>query len=254
MSYVPRDGVDLSALGGPVGARVLDAEVQEVTPAGDLAWSWKSQDHVALAETASFGLAAAKLIDAEGDLYDLVHANSIEAAGDQVLVSMRHTNAVYAINRSDGSIAWKLGGTQTPESLTPVGDPFGAALFGGQHDARMLADGTLTVHDNGSGRGRPPRSVRYALDTAARTATLLEEVVDVRATTSFCCGSSRRLDGGNWLMSWGGVRSIAELTPQSRPVLTLTFDDAVSYRAQPFSAEQVSRAALRAGMDAQHPR
>jgi hypothetical protein len=57
LAYVPRLHVDLSSLGGPADATVLDGEIQEVTPAGDLVWSWSTADHIPLAETASWGLA-----------------------------------------------------------------------------------------------------------------------------------------------------------------------------------------------------
>jgi hypothetical protein len=30
---------------------VVNAELQQVSPGGQLVWDWKSQDHVALAET-----------------------------------------------------------------------------------------------------------------------------------------------------------------------------------------------------------
>ena len=40
LSYVPRNGVDLSKYGGPRRATVVDAEVQEVTPRGKRVWRW----------------------------------------------------------------------------------------------------------------------------------------------------------------------------------------------------------------------
>ena len=64
-------------------------------------------------------------------------------------LSFRHLDAVYLINKDDGEIIWKLGGTPTPKSLTVVGDPEANPL-GGQHFARLLADGTVTVYDNNS--------------------------------------------------------------------------------------------------------
>lgn len=254
VAYVAREHVDLTALGGPADGTVLDAEIQEVSPGGTAVWSWNSKDHVGLSETASFGLQNTRVVEGDETLFDIAHINSVEPAGDQLVISLRHTDAVYAIDRPDGTIAWKLGGTMRPESLTVVGDPLGTAAFGGQHDARLLADGSLTVHDNGSLRARPPRAVRYAIDTVAGTATLLEQLVDERVGSSFCCGSARRLDGGDWLMSWGGIRVITELASGGRPVLTLRLRDTFSYRAVPVSASLVSRAQLHAGMDAQHPR
>lgn len=255
ITYVPREHVDLTSLGGPSDATVLDGELQEVTPAGALVWSWTTKDHIELAESKAFGVNNTKVMYAGQPAYDIVHLNSVEERGDSLLVSTRHTDALYSVRRSDGVIRWKLGGTHRPESLKFKKDPLGAKSFGGQHDARLLPDGTVSVHDNGSLRGRPPRVARYRIDAKARTATLVEQVTDKRVKASFCCGSARRLPGGHWLVSWGAAPIVTELTAKGRPVLTLTFPDKLfSYRAQPVDPTLASRARLRAGMDAQYPR
>lgn len=252
---VYREHVDLSSYGGSADATVMDAEIQEVNPAGASVWSWNSADHIDYDETNSWGGVESTRVVFEGrDFYDVIHINSFEQNGDGIVLSARHLNAVYRIRRSDGGIDWKLGGTTRPESLTLVGDPFGQASFGGQHDARILSDGSLTLHDNGARRGRPPRSLRYRLDTGARTAMLLEQMTDPRVVESNCCGSSRRLPGGHWLMSWGMNGVVTELTAGGEPVLTFTLEKGFSYRAQPVSSALVDRTALHAGMNAMHPR
>ena len=82
------------------------------------------------------------------------------------------------------SVVWKLGGTARPESLTILNDPefTTGSGFGGQHDARVLDDGSVTIFDNGfhpdTVLRHPPRAVRYAIDAGAGTATLLEQVND----------------------------------------------------------------------------
>ena len=124
---------------------------------------------------------------------------------------------------------------------------------------RDQPDGTITLHDNGVGAPGPrkPRAPRYSLDLNARTATLVEQVADPDPAmpTPICCGSSRKLPGGNWLMGWGSAGVITELTSTGARVFRLTFDDALfSYRSHPVPSGVVSRTALRTGMDAQHPR
>jgi hypothetical protein len=247
MAYVPREHVDLTAIGGPADAPVVDGLLQEVTPYRQVVWSWRSSDHIAVDET-TFPLDETKLPDGDRSVYDLVHLNSLQADGDGVIISARHLDAVLRIRRSDGGIDWKLGGTQRPESLAFAGD------FGGQHQARRLPDGTLTVHDNGTLKGRPPRALRLAIDPAAGTARVLEQVADPRVTSAFCCGSATRLAGGHWLMSWGGTPFITELAADGAPVLTLRLAAGFSYRAYPVSRSLLSREALRAGMDAMAPR
>ena len=259
LTYRPRDGVDLSAFGGPASATVLDAEIQEVAPDGRLVWSWNSKEHIALSETGHWYADHVLKYDLRlpdgRRAFDIVHPNSVEAVGDRIILSARHVDAVYEISRETGKVRWKLGGTPRPESLQIVADPnYGATSFGGQHDARLLHDGTLTLHDNGSGRGRPPRAVRFRIDPAARTATLLEALTDSLAPASSCCGSSTKLRQGNWVTSWGGTPRITETTPVGARVFELTFRELIySYRAFPVP-RTLDPAVFRAGMDAMHRR
>ncbi len=86
-------------------------------------WRWNSADHVGLDETV-FPLSAIEIKIADGSaVYDLVHFNAIAFRGPDVLVSLRHASAVYAISRAPGRIDWKLGGTTTAQSLAVEGDP-----------------------------------------------------------------------------------------------------------------------------------
>lgn len=159
--------------------------------------------------------------------------NSVELDGDAIIVSLRHTDGVYKIDRATGDILWKLGGTTTPESLTVLNDPYASSPMGGQHDARVLPDGTLTVHENGTDLGRPPRAVRYEIDEVAGTATLIESVTDSEAPTSACCGSARRSSDGSWLMSWGNRSLVTEFDADGDRTFRLTFGGTFSYRASP---------------------
>jgi hypothetical protein len=188
---------------------------------------------------------------ADGRLaHDLVHVNSVEPDGDSVLISMRQTDSIYKVSRRTGAIEWKLGGTHTPESLalTNVDDP--EHVITGQHDARLLPDGTLTVHDNRTLSGHYPRAVRFSIDEMARTATLVEEVADPSTGYSNCCGSARKLPGGDWVTSWGSTGVVEELTPGGRGVFALHFKGSDSYRAFPIPPGKLSLRALRHGMDA----
>jgi hypothetical protein len=236
---------------------VWDALIQEVTPAGSLVWQWDAMDHIPVSETDPQWWS---LIFGPSPLgvpgYDTYHLNSIEPDGaGGFVVSFRHLDAVYDIDQATGNIKWKLGGSQRPESLTILNDSGIGPGFGGQHDARILSDGTLTLHDNGTGRGRAPRAVRYLIDPVAQTATLIEQVTDSTAPGSFCCGSARRLPGGDWMMSWGGDSVVTELSATNTPVFRLVFDSGLfSYRAEPILPGQLNAPTLRAGMDAQFPR
>ena len=258
LSYRRRDHVDLSAHGGPADATVLDAVIEELDPDGAVVWSWNSKDHVALGETGpwwSTVLAQPARLGDGTTAYDIVHVNAVEPDGDGLIVSMRHTNGVYRIDRADGHVDWKLGGTSTPQSLTVSSDA-GSPPLSGQHDARRLGDGTVSVHDNGTGAGRPPRALRFRIDATARTATLTEKLTDAEITGSACCGSARKLDSGGWLMGWGAISSptVAEYAADGTRVFKLSFPGAFAYRAVPVPRGRITAAQLRQAMDTMHPR
>jgi Arylsulfotransferase (ASST) len=260
-SYRPRDHVDLSPYGGPSDATVQDAEIQEVAPNGSLVWSWNSKDHIALNETGRWWpnvLANPFPLPDGRNAYDVVHINAIEPDGNGLLISLRHTDAVYRIARSDGHVEWKLGGTTTPQSLTVRGDNQTNTL-GGQHDVRRLADGTVTVHDNGTNLNRPPRALRFQIDPTRKTATLLEKLSDPDVSASACCGSATKLQSGDWLLSWGGQPVVAEYPPGYSStggprVMKFDFSPYFSYRAFPLLPGRIGASTLRQAMDAQFPR
>jgi hypothetical protein len=258
-SYRLRSNVDLSAYGGPTDASVYDAEIQELTPDGRRVWRWNSKNHIALSERAWSW--AGVIREQQGKppaerRYDLVHINSMEPDGDGIVVSARFLDAVFRIDRKTKRITWKLGGTKRPVSLDVRGDPLSSRPFGGQHDARLYSDHTLTVYDNGASGGppakkRPPRVVRYRIDTKKRTATLLEDLRDKAVPRSGWGGSARKLPEGNWVVNWGGTRLTSELTPSNRRVFELEFHgDRYGYRAFPVPHGRLTAQQLRKGMDA----
>jgi hypothetical protein len=259
ITYRPRDHVDLSPYGGPSDATVVDGEIQEINRSGTLVWSWSSKDHIALSETGRwYGLEVLPAPRQLGDgrtAYDIVHINALEPVGDHLLFSARYLDAVYEIDRTTGEIDWKLGGTTTGKSLTIAGDAFASQDFGGQHDVRLLADGTVTLHDNGSRYGRPPRALRFAIDTVSKTATLVEAVTDPDAPSSGCCGGARRLPGGHWVIAWGGQPLVTEIADSGERVFRLDFPaNQFSYRADPVLPGKLSPSLLRSGMNAMFPR
>jgi hypothetical protein len=253
IAYPRRQHVDLTGFGAGADETVIDALIQEIDPAGDVVWSWNSKDHIGLGETSRwYGLGI------KSDAWDLVHMNAVEPDGeDSLLISLRHTDAVYKIDKATGNVVWKLGGTPTPQSLEVLDDPQGSYPFGGQHDVRLQPDGTITVHDNNTGLSAAPRAVRYEIDEADGTARLLEEVTDpeVPSGASFCCGSARRSADGSWLMSWGGRSLVTEFNAAKERTFRLTFGGTVfSYRAVAVPDGLLSASQLRAGMNAMFPR
>jgi hypothetical protein len=251
-SNVRQQHVDTSAHGGSSDATVINTELQQVSSDDQLLWDWKSQDHIALAETGRHWRWIVNSDNPNG--YDIAHWNSIEPAGDSVLASFRHFDAVYKIRKSTGDIVWKLGGTRTPKSLVVKQDPR-TQTFGAQHDARLLEGGTVTVFDNRTNLpNRRPRAVRFRIDRTTGTATLVESITDPDVTVSYCCGSARRLSTGDWLVGWGKNNPIGGYAPNGRRTFLLNLKPDWSYRAEPVPAGAVTAEALRRAMDSMHPR
>ncbi|HZE17253.1 MAG TPA: aryl-sulfate sulfotransferase [Mycobacterium sp.] len=135
LSSVVTSGHDLSTLGpgfatlfGPQTAdssqaqgNVVDCVAEEVNSQNQAVWTWDANQHIGLDEintaTGSPDQGPPWIL-AGGPAADIYHCNSIGVDEDpssptygDVLVSMRHTNAVYLIDRQSGNVVWKLGGT-----------------------------------------------------------------------------------------------------------------------------------------------
>lgn len=198
-TYVPRQHVDLTALG--VGFTndelVYDSHLEEIRPDGTVAWTWKSEDHIPV----SASTFAQRLPGAAGLGVDLVHVNSIHVAPDgDLIVSARHTDAVYKIRRNTaGDVVWRIGGNQS--DVTFVGDPLNG--FARQHDAQLLPNGDLRLFDNRTNVGRP-RAVEYALDLTKHTATLVRSLSTPDVLVSGGVGSVRADGDGDTVVTWGG--------------------------------------------------
>lgn len=234
LTYRQRGPVDLTVLGAGFGAaeNVLDSVIQEVDPDGNLIWEWDSKDHVAIEETTfPERFTANGFPAATGGFVDLLHINSLdEYDNGDLLVSARHIDAIFRIDRTTGDIEWKLGGSGTnPDGATQLaigGDPFNGVLR--THDARVLDADTITAFDNRSenGVGQPARAVEYNIDDVGATATLVWELRNPKGGASGGLGSVQRLPDGNTLIDWGSLppgdpRVIEEFDASGQPVVTI---------------------------------
>lgn len=252
ISYRRRDHADLRPYGGPRDATVIEPVVQEVDRRGKVTWQWSARNRISPKEQGPLLAPPVPMPDGT-QAYDLMHLNSVQFHGNRLLVSCHAMDAVYDVDRSTKQIVWKLGGTQTPQRLMTIGDPNeGRFLFGGQHNARMLPDGTVTVFDNATGLDRPPRAARYRIDEKSGTAQLLESLPKPKPVRrSAFGGSATRLPGGHWVVSWGGMRYVDELTARGKQALSLTFKGGIfSYKVDTIRRGVLTRARLRRAMNA----
>jgi hypothetical protein len=237
---------------GPARAAIVSAEIQELDPRGRVLWRWNSRGHIALEETGRWWrnvLSNSRRRLQGRKAFDPVHINAIEPRGsDEVVISTRHTDAVFGIRRSTGEIVWKIGGSKTADSLQILGDP-ARKLLGGQHDVRIARDGTLSIYDNGKDRPRRPRVVFYRLELEHGRARYVGQLNDSEVRTSHCCGSARELAGGGWLVSWGDNPLVTAFDRDGALVFRLELA-ASTFRAVPVPAGAVTLTQLDEGVEA----
>jgi hypothetical protein len=158
----------------------------------------------------NFGPGFPAAIDGFPDAWDVFHINSIDRlAGGDYVVSARHFESIFRVDRETKEVRWTLGGPKPKDGQDPleiVGDP----LLGPKrtHDARLVGN-VLTVYDNRAGTGQPSRAVAYDIDEVNRTATFLWEIRNTKTAPTL--GSARQADDGSVLISWGdGIQPVFE--------------------------------------------
>jgi hypothetical protein len=209
----------------PGVGRVTDWVMREIDlTTRKVLFEWHALGHVPLWATY-----APKPPRGPGRSWDFFHGNSIEPpppGGRTILVSSRNTSAVYGIDRRTGAVRWIFGGKR---------DQFGLRRHRGwrfcaQHDARRLANGDITLFDNG-GAGRrdgtgcgvhAARVPQFTLDTARHRARLVRVIPsgpsspDGRGLFPTAVGDARREPNGDTFVSWGSTGYVSEVTPGNR--------------------------------------
>ena len=246
-----RFGMDLSSLGVRASAPIVDCVMQQVDPSGRLLWLWRASDHIAPSESTIVPAVAAILHGVA--VYDIYHCNSIDvdSVTGNILLSSRHTSAVYLISRQTGTVIWKLGGMPVSsgggEVIRVSGDPYGTFHF--QHDARLQPNGDVSMFDNESAQAAPARAVEYHLDLQRDTATPVWSLVASDGRNSPATGSFRRLaDGSDNVVGWGIRPSVfmTETDQVGNLLLEVGFPDGqFAYRVVKVPGNALSHEALR---------
>jgi Arylsulfotransferase (ASST) len=236
--------MDLSSVGGPRDAKVLDGIVQEVDiETGEVLLEWHSLEHIGLQESHY------QPPKNPQKPYDHLHINSIDVDHDNnLLVSARRTSTVYKIERESGDILWRLGGKKSDFEMGP------GTRFAYQHDARRQRDGTLTIFDNGLSELVPSapdrsRSITVELEEDEMTATLVREYTHPHELVAVSQGSMQVLPNENVFIGWGSQRTFSEFSKNGKLLFNARFPPEVeSYRAFrfPWSAHPEERPAVAA--------
>lgn len=167
----------------PVG----DQGIYEVTPAGEIAWTWRAGDHLA-----EFGFSDAGWAYLRGcvarrpdDVWGYLELNSIKTLGpnrwhdadpdtvfqpDNILFSSRKANVVGLIDRASGEIVWRLGpyfdaqpGAEH-QRINRYSVPRQLDQISGQHNPHFIPEGlpgagNILLFDNQGGAGYPPAAL-----------------------------------------------------------------------------------------------
>ena len=210
--YAKRTDVDLSKIGIPKGIEVLDSEIVFLNVDGTEKFKYSLLDRINIDEIATnqpayYNPGAAPV--------DVIHSNSVEIAGDSVIISSRHLDAVHKMRISDGELIWKLGGHGKTKYDLDVVNEYGAFnqsnntidlnhLLSGQHDARVTSKGEVSIFDNGTTSNRNPRVLTFKIDEKNMKAKITQVITGSSQSISSCCGTARELEDGAWLINWGG--------------------------------------------------
>jgi hypothetical protein len=233
---------DLTSVGGPKDGFVYDSVVQELDVAtGAVKFEWHSLEHVPLTESLQANREPAKHATSLRP-FDYFHVNSTaDAPGGNILVSGRNTSALYLLAR-DGRVLWRLGGTRSD-----FGPP-AAVKFRFQHDARLRADGTLSLFDNGGIPKLEPftRPLVLKIDETERVASVVRTFVHPQKIAAPYEGNLQLLADGGAFVGWGGVRKVTEFAPDGavRFELKLPYGDTYRGYRLPWRGRPAGRPAV----------
>jgi len=219
-SYIPLP-TDLSSYGGPQQGHVMDIYIEEQDAAKNVVFSWRASEHIPLLDTYT-GLYESPA--------DYVHTNAVVMDTDgNLLVSSRNLSEITKINRQTGEIMWRLGGRKNQFTFT------NDSGFWYQHDINRLANGHITLFDNGN-RHTPPfsRAVEYEIDETTKTITRTWQFPSDQSVFAPFMGSAQRLDNGNTFIGWGALPHVTEATAAGSKAFEMTLG-ALSYRAFRFT-------------------
>ncbi len=221
--------IDMSQIvpGGDPDATVLDCVIQELDENKNVIFQWRAIDHFNMTDGLGTTLT--------GPSVDPFHCNAIEMDQDgNILLSTRYLSEITKIDIETGNIIWRLGGNNNQFNF--VNDPI---EFSWQHDIRRIANGDITLMDNGNRHILPfSRAVEYKLDEIDKTATLVWQFQHDPSSYNSFMGNVQRLSDGNTLIGWGGAPtpSVTEVRPDGSVAFEMSFpyDSALSYRAYRF--------------------
>lgn len=197
------------------GFEEVDAETLETR------FAWNTWDHVGLDEGSMDG--GPPEGRCEGAAWDYIHTNALDKFTDgHYLLSGRHTDTIYKIDKDDGHIIWRAGGRKSDFDM-------GAANFSRQHHARFIeqngAQTVISVFDNAKGADRQPPSSAFsrgmviALNTDTMTAEVLKHYDHPHGRYAFRRGNFQILPNKNAFLCWSEQSLQTEHTEDGKTIM-----------------------------------
>lgn len=172
---LPKD-VALRAAGPEAADKTIYGDVvKEVDRKGELVWSWKAADHL---NPIDFPI---------NPVFERVHWPLInglwETRDGLVLMSLRTTSGVIAVEKKSGRVVYHLG----PEILSH------------QHSPMELENGNLLIFDNGNYRAGVSTSYSRVIEINPLTKKIEWQYTDTPRQSFYCpfMGNAQRLWNGN---------------------------------------------------------
>jgi hypothetical protein len=216
---------DLSAVGGKQKDSAVEGLVREIdVETGKELFRWSSFDHVGFDESYE------SIKKRYSGHWDYFHINSVDVDTDgHLLVSARHTWAVYKVHRKTGEVIWRLGGKRSDFDLGK------GVRFSWQHDARSVGRDRVRIFDNAAASKKVlphSRVITIKLDRRAKRATLVRSVEHPKGLSAGTQANAQTLPGGRMFVGWGSQGHFSEFDRKGK----LLFDGRVpkgmdSYRA-----------------------
>jgi hypothetical protein len=139
--------------------------------------------------------------------YDYFHLNSFQQLPNgRTLISSRNTSALYELDTASGQVLARIGGKHSTYKLGA------GASTAYQHDASELANGTISIFDNGGVPKVHPQSrgIVVALDQAHKTETVLAQYEHPSPLSAASQGGFQALANGDAFISWGSAPYFSE--------------------------------------------
>lgn len=179
----------------PDGGILADV-IHEVTPGGEIIWSWHSYEHLD---------PATDIITAHDRREEWTHANTVgETADGNLILSFRNLSTVVIVERRTGRIIWRLG----------------REVLSHQHYPHELPNGNILIFDNGTYREDIALNFSRVIEVERHSKKIVWEYTDTPLHYFFSpyISGAQRLPNGNTLITEGNYGRLFEVTPEKEIV------------------------------------